>query len=188
VLLTELLSHPVAARCGLRRLAPTVLVSTLSLATLLDEVRGAGFLPVAEGADGAVVDLRAGARRASVGTRSHRRGTEPRTPSPPTPTEDQLVALVARVRAGDAAARTAGGATADLGAVSTGATLELLRDAADAGNTVCIGYVDSHGIAVRRIVRPLSVAGGMLEGIDRRAEELRRFPLHRITSAALLPD
>ncbi|MGH3833909.1 MAG: helicase-associated domain-containing protein, partial [Pseudonocardiaceae bacterium] len=56
-LLTELLAHPVAARCALRRLAPTVLVSPLSLAALLDAVRGAGFSPVAEGPDGQVLAL-----------------------------------------------------------------------------------------------------------------------------------
>src|SRR5918998_773308 len=51
VLLAELLAHPVAARCGLRRIAPTVLVSPLALGPLLEEVRGAGFAPVAEGFD-----------------------------------------------------------------------------------------------------------------------------------------
>jgi Helicase conserved C-terminal domain len=96
VLLTELLAHPVAARCRLRRLAPTVLVSPLTLAALLEEVRGAGFLPVAEGTDGEVVDLRAGARRAPV-------RAPHRTIALPTPSEEQLAALVARVRAGDAA-------------------------------------------------------------------------------------
>ncbi len=179
VLLTELMAHPVAVRCGLRRLAPTVVVSPLSLAALLDEVRAAGFLPVAEGADGEVVTLRAGARRAKVRAQPAHRATVP-----PTPSAEQLAVLVATVRAGDAAAGTARGSAV----VSTGATLELLLDAAHAGSTVCIGYVDSHGIASRRIVRPLSVGGGILEGIDRRADELRRFPLHRITSAAVLPD
>jgi hypothetical protein len=48
--------------------------------------------------------------------------------------------------------------------------------------------VDSHGVANRRIVRPVSVGGGMLEGIDRCADELRRFPLHRITSAEVIAD
>jgi Helicase conserved C-terminal domain len=98
-LLTELLAHPLAARCGLRRLAPTVLVSPLSLVALLDEVRGAGFLPVAEGPDGQVVDLRAGARRARVRTQATRCTTVP-----PTPSAEQLAAVVAAVRAGDAAA------------------------------------------------------------------------------------
>ena len=182
-LLTELLAHPVAARCRLRRLAPTVLVSPLALAALLDEVRGAGFLPVAEGANGAVVDLRAGARRAGVRAQPIRHAHTPPTPSP-----EQLAALVAKVRAGDAAVTTQGRPATGSGAVATGATLELLQDAAHAGSNVCIGYVDSYGVASRRIVRPVSVGGGVLEGIDRRADELRRFPLHRITSAAVLPD
>ncbi len=182
-LLTELMAHPIAARCGLRRLAPTVVVSPLSLAALLGEVRAAGFLPVAEGADGEVVDLRAGARRAKV-----RVQPTPRATVPPIPSAEQLAVLVATVRAGDAAADTARGSSVGPEVVSTGATLELLLDAAHAGSTVCIGYVDSYGVASRRIVRPVSVGGGVLEGIDRRADELRRFPLHRITSAARLPD
>jgi len=182
-LITELLAHPVAARCALRRLAPTVLVSPLSLAVLLDEVRGAGFLPVAEGSDGEVVDLRGGARRAKVRAQPTRRATAPPTPSP-----EQLAALVATVRAGDAAALPPPGPGRRTAAVSTAATLELLQGAAHAGSSVRIGYVDSHGVANRRIVRPVNVGGGMLEGIDRGADELRRFPLHRITSAELIAD
>jgi Helicase conserved C-terminal domain len=182
-LITELLAHPIAARCGLRRLAPTVLVSPLSLAALLDEVRGAGFLPIAEGANGEVVDLRAGARRAGVRAQPTRR-----TPMPTNPSPEQLAGLVARIRAGDAATITRRAPAAGPDAVSTGATLELLQDAAHAGSNVCIGYVDSYGVASRRIVRPVSVGGGVLEGIDRRVDELRRFPLHRITSAAVVPE
>jgi hypothetical protein len=187
MLLTELLAHPVAARCGLRRLAPTVLVSPLSLVALLDEVRGAGFLPVAEGADGQVVDLRAGARRAKVRAQPTRRAT-----APPTPSAEQLAALVATVRAGDAAAATpalpSGKTSAHAGVVSTATTLALLRGAAHAGSSVRIGFVDSHGVASRRIVRPVNVGGGVLEGIDRCADEVCRFPLHRITSAEIISD
>jgi hypothetical protein len=182
-LLTELLAHPVAARCGLRQLAPTVLVSPLSLAALLDEVRGAGFLPAAEGAGGEVVDLRAGARRARVRPAPTRRAA-----APPTPSAEQLAALLAALRAGDAAATSRRGPAVTNGAVSTSATLELLQGAAHAGSNVCIGYVDSRGMASRRIVRPVSVGGGVLEGFDRSAEGLRRFPLHRITSAAVMYD
>ncbi|HET9254445.1 MAG TPA: helicase-associated domain-containing protein, partial [Pseudonocardiaceae bacterium] len=181
-LLTELLAHPIAARCGLRRLAPTVLVSPLSLALLLEEVRGAGFLPVAEGADGEVVDLRAGARRAKIRVQPPRRATAPSAPS-----EEQLAALVAGVRAGDAA-NTARRPAVSAAVASTSDTLGLLRQAAWAGRNVCIGYVDSCGVSSRRIVRPVSVGGGVLEGIDRTADEIRRFPLHRITSAAVITD
>jgi hypothetical protein len=189
VLLTELLAHPVAARCGLRRLAPTVLVSPLSLAALLEEVRGAGFLPVAEGADGEVVDLRAGARRAKVRAQPTRRAA-----APPTPSAEQLAALVATVRAGDTAAAflskaaVPGKPSARTGSISTATTLELLQGAAHAGSNVRIGYVDSRGVASKRIVRPVNVGGGVLEGIDRCADELRRYPLHRITSAEVIPE
>ncbi|MBV9011949.1 MAG: helicase-associated domain-containing protein [Pseudonocardiales bacterium] len=182
VLLTELLAHPVAARCRLRRLAPTVLVSPVPLAALLDEVRGAGFFPVAEGPDGQVVDLRAGTRRARVRTQaSHRVAT------PPTPSEAQLAALVAGVRAGDAAATARLKPAVVTGAVSTGDTLEVLQGAAHAGSNVCIGYVNSHGVASKRIVRPVSVGGGVLEGFDRFTDELWCLPLHRITSATVTP-
>jgi Helicase conserved C-terminal domain len=183
VLLTELLAHPVAARCGLRRIAPTVLISSLPLGALLDGLRGAGFTPVAEGADGEVIDLRAGARRAKVRPQPTRRVAVPSIPS-----VEQLAALVAAVRAGDAAAATPQRSASVEGVVSTGEKLELLQGAAHAGSSVCIGYVDSHGVARRRIVRPVSVGGGVLEGFDRCADELRRFPLHRITSTTVMPD
>jgi len=64
----------------------------------------------------------------------------------------------------------------------------LLQGAAHAGSSVRIGFVDSHGVASRRIVRPVNVGGGVLEGIDRCADELRRFPLHRITSAEIISE
>ena len=50
-------------RCELRRIAPTVLVSPLPLADVLDELRAAGFAPAAEGADGQVLDLRPAGHR-----------------------------------------------------------------------------------------------------------------------------
>jgi XPB/Ssl2-like helicase family protein len=183
VLLTELLAHPVATRCGLRRLAPTVLVSPLSLAALLDEVRGAGFLPVAEGPDGQVLDLRTGTRRARVRAQATRHAAVP-----PTPSAEQLAALVAAMRTGDATATTLRRPAMVTSAVSTGSTLAVLRGAAHAGSNVCIGYVDSHGVARRRIVRPVTVGGGVLEGFDGSVEGLWRFPLHLITSAAVMPD
>jgi hypothetical protein len=104
------------------------------------------------------------------------------------------------MRAGDVAASTRLGPTVVTGVASTGDTLEVLQGAAHAGSNVCIGYVNSHGVASKRIVRPVSVDGGILEGFDHsagtadtgradtRAGTLWRFPLHRIISAAVLPD
>ncbi|HEX8759548.1 MAG TPA: helicase-associated domain-containing protein [Pseudonocardiaceae bacterium] len=186
VLLAELLAHPVAERCGLRRIAPTVLVSPLGLGPLLEELRGAGFAPVAEGADGQVVTLRAAERRARGRPPAMRRAAVSSVPA--VPSSQQLAALLRGIRAGDAAAITPRGPAVVTGGTSTGHTLELLQGAAEAGSNVWIGYVDSHGVASKRIVRPVSVGGGVLEGFDRSRGELWRFPLHRITSAAVTQD
>ncbi len=204
VLLAEVLAHPIAARCGLHRLAPTVLVSTVPLAALIDELRGAGFAPGAEGADGQMITLRTAERRARVQGQPARRAARP-----PSLSAEQLAALVRGIRVGDAAATAMSGPLASghlasgplasgplmvTGGVPTGDTVELLRGAAHAGSSVRIGYVDSHGVASRRIVQPVSVSRGVLEGFDvaegpdRARGELRQFLLHRITSAAVMPD
>lgn len=183
-LLAELQAHPIAARAGLRRLAPTVLVTQLPLADLLDMLRSAGFSPVAEGSDGQILDLRAGARRAPVRTPPRHRPPAPRSLS-----DEQLATLVRGIRAGDAAAPPPGAAASTAQGSSAGGagdTLEVLQGAAHAGTSVWIGFVDAHGVAGRRIVRPVSVGGGVLEGIDSAGGDLRRFPLHRITSVALM--
>jgi hypothetical protein len=182
-LLTEVLAHPIAARCGLRRLAPTVLISSLPLPALLEEIREAGFSPVAEAGNGEVLELPTGARRAKPQPPEARRPALPRTPS-----EEQLATLVAAIRTGDAAASDTTRGSIIARAAPTPDTLEMLRGAARSGNQVCIGYVDASGVANQRIMQPVSVGGGILEGFDRAAEQLRRIPLHRITSATLLRD
>ena len=52
--LSELLGNPKAAGLGLRRLAPTVLISTTPLDVLLPRLRELGAAPVVEAADGTV--------------------------------------------------------------------------------------------------------------------------------------
>ena len=52
--LTELLHHPKAGTLGLRRLAPTVLISSTPLDVLLPRLRDLGVAPVVEAADGTV--------------------------------------------------------------------------------------------------------------------------------------
>lgn len=182
ILLAEVLAHPEARRCELRRIAPSVLVSPLPLAALLDALRGAGFAPVAEGPAGQVLDLRPAQRRIPA----RPRGSRP-SALPPEPTAEQLTALVRGLRAGDAAAEAPRG-SARAGGARTGATLELLRGAAEGGRSVWLWYVDSYGVASRRVVRPVSVGNGALEGFDRSRGEMRRFALHRITAAAVLAE
>ncbi|MBW4718966.1 helicase-associated domain-containing protein [Saccharothrix obliqua] len=184
VLVTEVAAHPAAERLELRKIAPTVLVSPYPLAEVLDGLRAAGFAPAAEGPDGRVLDLRPAGRR--VPSRGRRR-----SPAPTPPSAEQLAELVRLVRAGDQAAATTGGARVSVpGNLGAGpsATLALLQQAAREGRGVLVDFVDGHGTAARRVIKPQVVGGGVLEGVDVSYGEVRRFPLHRITSAALVEE
>jgi Helicase conserved C-terminal domain len=184
VLLAEVLAHPSSDAWELRRIAPTVLISELPLVSLLDGLRAAGFSPAAEAGDGTVLDLRPRGRRIPAKPRPAAART-----SLPTPDDKQLTALIASIRAGEQAATmrpsTVGGGN---GSNGSAATLELLQGAARQRRSVWIGYINSLGVASRRIVEPVSVGGGVLEGYDRQQGDLRRFMLHRITSAAVVED
>ncbi len=184
VLVAEVLAHPAAERLELRRIAPTVLVSPQPLAEVLDQLRAAGFAPAAEGPDGRVLDLRERGRRTPAKGRR-------RSPQPPAASDEQLGELVRLVRAGDRAATTTGGTRVSVpGHLGAGpsATLALLQLAAKQGRNVLVDFVDGHGTAARRVITPQVVGGGVLEGVDVAYGEVRRFPLHRITSAALVED
>ncbi|MFJ8964291.1 helicase-associated domain-containing protein [Lentzea sp. NPDC102401] len=186
VLISEVLAHPEAGRLELRRIAPTVLVSPLPLADVLDGLRSAGFAPAAEGPDGQVLDLRPGGRRTTPRQRTARKPL-----SPAVPADERLGELVRLVRAGDRAAATPRGervaVPGHLGA-GPSATLSLLQQAARARRRVLVGFVDSHGTAAQRVIEPHVVGGGVLEGYDHSYGEVLRFPLHRVTSAALVDE
>jgi hypothetical protein len=63
VLIAEVLASAAARPLELRRIAPTVAVSPLPLAELMDGLRDAGFTPAAEDQGGAVLDLTDRGRR-----------------------------------------------------------------------------------------------------------------------------
>ena len=177
VLLAEVLAHPDSIGLELRRIAPTVVVSPLPLAELLGALRAAGFTPVAEDPAGAVLDLVDPGRRTSPARRGPDRGL------PPEPDAGQLAALVARMRSGDALVSVRRGATnghAD--------KLDVLRTAAERNLTVWLGFVDGHGVAAERVLRPVVVGGGVVEGLDAADGARHRVPLHRITSITLVQD
>lgn len=190
-LIAEVLADRRTASANLRRIAPTVLVSTRSLVDVLDTLRAAGFAPVAESADGQVLDLRAAGHRVAV---------TPRLVRPPLPgglDADRAATLVRQIRAGDAIALvqhrppSGTGLSDDVSSMAgsgTGVTMALLQAAARERRSVWIGYVDAHGVATRRIVEPVSLGGGVLECFDNAYGGLRRFPLHRITSAAVIDE
>ncbi|HET8641491.1 MAG TPA: helicase-associated domain-containing protein [Pseudonocardiaceae bacterium] len=177
-LLAEVLAHRDTEAALLRRIAPTVLVSPRSLTELLDVLRSAGFAPVAEGVDGQVVTLRQVPRRIAARPRVYRHTALP------VPGDDRLAPLVRQVRAGDEASRI--GTGAHRAPASADDTLALLRGAARARCNVWIGYVDANGVASRCVVEPIRVGAGVLEGLDHTRGTVRRFMLHRITSAAVV--
>ena len=181
VLIAEVLASPAAGPLELRRLAPTVAVSPLPLAELMDGLRGAGFTPAAEDEGGAVLDLTDRGRRIP----SRRRSGPPRAVEPD---PEQLRGLVARMRAGDALAGLRRTDARVAGRGRDGATVETLRAAARERRSVWIGFVDGHGVAGEQVLEPTSVGGGVVEGRDSVDGGLHRVPLHRITSIALVDD
>ncbi|AUS78469.1 DNA-binding protein [Actinoalloteichus sp. AHMU CJ021] len=185
VLLAEVLSSPRTTDLGLRRIAPTVAISPLPLGDVLAELRAAGFAPAAEDTGGQLLDLRPPgrrtARRAAPGRRTVPTGALG---------EERVLELVAHLRAGDRAGAAQRGRTASSGVgngTSSSAALSLLHQAVRAGRSIWIGFVDSHGTATQRVVRPVRIGGGYVEGFDQ-DQAACRYPLHRITSAALVED
>ncbi|WP_093837669.1 helicase-associated domain-containing protein [Streptomyces aidingensis] len=192
-LLTQLLADRRAAALRLRRLAPTVLLSPVAPEVLLQRLRELGHAPAAESAEGAVLAPRRAAHRTPP-----RSAPEPVPDGPPPADRRLLAAAVRAVRAGDHAATAAPAAAAPSAAVPEGVTdlelprrtaaetLSTLRAAAHHGGLVRIGYVGADGVAGRRVLAPVRVEGGLVTAFDHTAEEIRTYPLHRITGAAAL--
>ncbi|GIF05344.1 helicase-associated domain-containing protein [Actinoplanes siamensis] len=189
-LIAEVLSDKRVTGLDLRRIAPTVLVSPRPVARLLGALREAGFAPVAEDAGGAAVLTRPKARRAPSRTP---RIAEPS--GPPTLFGPRLAGVVEQLRRGDIATRAARRAPVTVraahGQAGPGLTavqqhsqaMAVLQQAVRDRAKVWVGYVDSHGATLSRLVRPVSLSAGYLRAEDERGESLHTFALHRITAA-----
>jgi hypothetical protein len=181
-LLTEVLAAKKTAPLRLRRLAPTVVTSALPVEDVLEVLRGLGYAPAAEAADGALLIAAAEPRRTPL---RHR---------PPRHTEvvlaeEQARLAVTALRAGDVAARAARRTPASPASrTSTADTLAFLQDAARERRQVWIGYVDAQGRATSRVVEPRSVEGGFVAAYDYLRGEDRTFAVHRITGVAPIEE
>jgi predicted DNA-binding transcriptional regulator YafY len=159
-------------------------VSGLGADEVLTVLREAGYAPAGENPGGAVL-TRPPARPRAAGRRT---GTE-HSPAPRPRTADELDATVRQMRAGDAAlSARRGEAVRQIPGVTTASTLELLSRAVSSGLPIWLGYVDAQGSGSQRVVRPVSLAGGFLQGYDERRGENSTFAVHRITSVALLDE
>ncbi|MEU5522597.1 helicase C-terminal domain-containing protein [Streptomyces sp. NPDC047860] len=189
--LSEILADKRAAALGLRRLAPTVLAAQADPAGLLEGLRAMGFAPAAESAQGDVVIARAHAHR-----------TPPRTPpepvpdGPPVPDDTLLTAAIRAIRAGDLASTAprkpasgdSSGRQGELPRTTAAETLATMQAAVLTGEALWIGYVNAEGAASQRVIAPVRVEGGFVTAYDHTADEVRTYPLHRITGVAELAD
>lgn len=158
----------VGEEAAMRLVAPTVVISQAPLMQVITRLRHHGFQPVAEDAFGISINL----------------APEPaRVPQPPERQAKQQLDP-SRIEAAIQAIRRSDNAK---DAVATGTrtpaseVLTTLQSAARSGRTVTLGFVDKHGVAVHRVVRPVTVAAGLVDAIDATTGSVHRFQIHRIT-------
>ncbi|MFF5296895.1 helicase-associated domain-containing protein [Paractinoplanes globisporus] len=192
-LIAEVLADKRLIPLALRQIAPTVLVSPSPTSRLLSQLRDAGFAPVAEDAGGAAVLARPKVRRAPTRTSLAARLAD--QAGPPVLAGPRLAGVVEQIRRGDIATRAArrapvtvraanGQSTTGLSSVQRhGEAMAVLQQAVRERARVWVGYVDSHGATLSRLVRPVSLSAGYLRAEDERTETLHTFALHRITAA-----
>jgi hypothetical protein len=163
-----------------RLLAPTVLVSPSPPEAVLSRLREAGLAPLAETFDGVVHVTAPAARR---GHPPRRRTSRDFVDSALELTEEQVKAVIERVRVGDrvAAERPAEHTAGESSAPAE--TISILGNAAESNLRTWISYVDHNGIASERIVEPVRVADGWLTAYDAEADQPRTYALHRIAAA-----
>ncbi|MFJ8821371.1 helicase-associated domain-containing protein [Streptomyces sp. NPDC102467] len=191
--MSEILADKRSAPLRLRRLAPTVLAAQVDPGSLLEGLRSMGFAPAAETSDGDVLI-----------TRAHAHRTPPRTPPEPVPDGPALPdgtlldAAIRAIRAGDVAATAprkdppktapAHSGTGELPRTAAAETLATMQAAVLTGDTLWIGYVNAEGAASQRVIAPIRVEGGFVTAYDHTADEVRTYPLHRVTGVAELSD
>jgi hypothetical protein len=192
-LIAQVLADKRLSVLGLRRLAPTVLVSPYQVSRLLGALRDAGFAPVAEDAGGSAVLARPKVRRAPTRTPVAVRLAD--QAGPLMLAGPRLAGVVEQIRRGDVATRAArrapvtvraanGQAVPGLTSVQAhGQAMAVLQQAVRDKARVWVGYVDAHGSTLSRLVRPVSLSAGYLRAEDDRTETLHTFALHRITAA-----
>ncbi|WP_415952302.1 helicase-associated domain-containing protein [Streptomyces sp. KLOTTS4A1] len=190
--LGEIMADKRAQGLRLRRLAPTVLAAQADPGALLDGLRAMGFAPAAETAEGDVLITRALSHRTPPRT-----APEPVPEGPRAPDAKLLAAAVRAIRAGDLAstaprkpapAASAAGAAGELPRTTAAETLATMQAAVLTGDALWIGYVNAEGAASQRVIAPIRVEGGFVTGFDHTADEVRTYPLHRITGVAELAD
>ena len=171
---------------GLRRLAPTIVVSAAPVSRLLDVLREAGYAPAAEAAGGGVLTLAVESPRAP--SRQTSRLVRPK------PAGDQsahVAELVRRIRSGDSLselARRAQPIGQQIPGITSASTLGLLREAIRGGRRIWLDFAGGDGTCSQHTIVPISLAGGFLRGHESSTQRLQSYPLHRIMAVSVLTD
>ncbi|WP_375486275.1 helicase-associated domain-containing protein [uncultured Jatrophihabitans sp.] len=185
-LLDRVLAERGTAGLHLRRLAPTVLITSEPVTDLLDTLREAGFAPAAESPDGEVVTLEVDPPRAPA--RPAGRGSGVRAAIDP---DAQATELVRRLRSGDALAGADTRVQAiarDVPGVTSAATMETLRRAVREAQVVWFGAAEADGSTTAHTLQPISLAAGTLRGYERGRSGLASYAVHRITAIRVLGE
>lgn len=163
-----------------RRLAPTVVMSPSPPDQVLARLRDAGLAPLAETFDGVVHVTTANVQR---GEPPRRRTSRDLADTATELTDDQVKAVIERIRNGDrvAAERPAEHTSGD--GAPPAETIGVLGNAAESQTRAWISYVDHNGNSSERIVEPVRVADGWLTAYDEDADQPRTYALHRIAAA-----
>lgn len=159
----------------LRTLAPGIVVSPAHADTVLERLREAGYLPVAENAEGAVLIHRPDAHRTGSRTNAQQNATAL------APSQRLVEAAVQALLAADNPAPEQDGGPGPRGASSQ--TVALVREAVDTGQTLWIGYADKSGVSREFTVEPLALTAGFLTAFDVSTSEVRTYTVSRITGA-----
>lgn len=177
--LDALLARPEAAPARLRRLAPTVLVSSLAGSQLRTLLRGVDVHAVIEGVDGTVApDVSAPAR--ALVPRAFRY-------TPPAPPDVEAVVAALRSSPSDADAGRGAG-TAPASGSDPEIVLSRLRQAAAEGTPMRIGVVHAGGQVITHAVRVTHVADGRVGATDLITRRPTSWPISHVTDVSGLHD
>jgi hypothetical protein len=175
--IAEILATRSLRTLHLSRLAPTVLTSPFDLDDVVDRLRKAGFMPMAEDADGvAILPERAdGTHRATVPPPRTRRRVGPA----------ELAARLLAAPMGAEPVSPSFGRLAELAPQLDEAELALLADALDNGNDVQIVYRNRAGNRSARVVRPEELYGRWMASWCHLRSGAREFTVSGIESVSV---
>ena len=175
-LLAAILNDKKLEALGLRQIAPQVLISIIESATLLEELRYAGYFPAGESSRGALM----------TPPPRKRAKTKPRPPrilhEISKPSQEILDAALRVLRSGERTSIRR--STREIPRTSAEQTLELLKEYVGKGVALQIGYADYNGAVALKIIDPISLSVGTLIARDHTTNGISPFKLARITGVA----